>query len=121
MKPEASLQVACVTWFSLQYPQYRGLLIHVPNGGSRKSVIEGRNLKRQGVTAGVADLLLLTARQGYGCLCIELKTPKGKQSAAQLEWQKITSKAGNAYIVCKTVEEFIGTVNSYLNETNRKK
>lgn len=121
MKPEASLQVACVRWFSLQYPQHRGLLIHVPNGGSRRSAIEGSNLKRQGVTAGVADLLLLIARQGYGCLCIELKTLKGKQSEPQVVWQNITAAAGNAYTICRTVEEFIGTVNSYLHETNRKK
>lgn len=121
MKAEASLQASCVKWFNLQYPQHRGLLIHVPNGGSRRSAIEGRSLKLQGVTAGVADLLLLIAKQGYGCLCIELKTAKGKQSESQQAWQKITIEAGNIYIICRTVEEFIGTINSYLNEANSKK
>lgn len=114
MKPEASLQSACVRWFSLQYPQYSGLLIHVPNGGSRKSAIEGYNMKRQGVVSGVADLLLLTPRNGFGCLCIEMKAGKGKQSDNQQAWEQQAKKHGNLYTVCRTIDEFIGTINSYL-------
>ena len=44
-------------------------------GGSRK--------KAEGLVAGVSDLILLVSRGGFGALCIELKTPKGRQSAAQ--------------------------------------
>jgi hypothetical protein len=112
MKREASLQTACVQWFNMQYPQYRGLLLHVPNGGSR-NVIEARNLKLQGVRAGVADLLLLIPKQQYGCLCIEMKTPKSRQSAAQKLWQQQAEKH-NMYIICRTIEQFIDTINFYL-------
>ncbi|MDR1348290.1 MAG: VRR-NUC domain-containing protein [Prevotellaceae bacterium] len=112
MKREASLQTACVQWFNLQYPQYGGLLIHVPNGGSRNR-IEARNMKRQGVTAGVADLLLLIPRHAYGCLCIEMKVERGRQSEAQERWEKQTQRF-NMYIICRTIEQFIDTINFYL-------
>ncbi|WP_071133871.1 VRR-NUC domain-containing protein [Millionella massiliensis] len=110
---EASLQTACVQWFNLQYPQYRGMLLHVPNGGYRESR-EGVNLKKQGVVAGVADLLLLIPRKGFGCLCIEMKYGRGKQSDLQREWEEKTSRHGNLYQVCRSLEEFMDTVNSYL-------
>lgn len=110
---EASLQTACVQWFELQYPQYRGMLLHVPNGGSR-NMLEARNLKKQGVVAGVADLLLLIPRKGFGCLCIEMKYGKGKQSDRQREWEEKASRYGNLYKVCRSLDEFMDTVNSYL-------
>lgn len=113
MKREASLQSACVRWFTLQYPQYRGLLIHVPNGGSRNA-LEARNLKTQGVVPGVADLLLLLPRKGFGCLGIEMKYGQGKQSDKQEEWERQFTASGNLYTVCRSIDEFIGTINSYL-------
>lgn len=113
-KGEASLQSACVTWFNLEYPEYRGLLFHVPNGGSRNAR-EGANLKKQGVVAGVADLLLLLPRKGFGCLCVEMKTAKGSQSTLQREWGGKVSKYGNLYVVCRSVDEFIEIINSYLS------
>lgn len=111
---EASLQTACVKWFNLQYPEYRGMLLHVPNGGSRKHKIEGHNLRQQGVVAGVADLLLLLPRKGFGCLCIEMKYGRGKQSDRQREWEEKVSRYGNLYKVCRSIEEFMDTVNTYL-------
>lgn len=111
---EASLQEACVTWFNLQYPEYNGLLLHVPNGGSRKYKREGEKLKRQGVVPGVADLLLLLPRKGFGCLCVEMKYGRGKQSDRQREWEEKVSRYGNLYAVCRSIEEFMDTVNTYL-------
>lgn len=111
---EASLQSACVTWFNLEYPEYRGLLFHVPNGGSRNAK-EAANLKRQGVVAGVADLLLLLPCGSFGCLCVELKTPKGRQSQYQREWGSKALKYGNLYVVCRSVDEFMNTIRTYMS------
>lgn len=75
---ESKLQQACVRYFRLAYPEYGYMLFAVPNGGSRNAV-EARILKAEGVVAGVADLILLVPRSGYGSLCIEMKigkTPK---------------------------------------------
>ena len=45
---EHSLQVCCVHWFRLQYPQYATLLFAVPNGGARNAITAGK-LKAEGV------------------------------------------------------------------------
>lgn len=115
MKGEAGLQVSCLQWFQLQYPKLAELMFHVPNGGSRNA-IEAVNLKKQGVKRGVADLLFLFPRGGYGCLCIEMKYGKNGQSDGQKRFQQLVEAAGNKYVVCRTVEEFIKEVNTYLGK-----
>ena len=57
---EESIQVACVKWFRLQYPNL--VIFAVPNGGSR-NLYEAKNMKESGTLAGVADLVMK-----YGCL-----------------------------------------------------
>lgn len=111
---ESILQRNCVTWFRLQYRALAPLLFAVPNGGGR-SRVEAAIMNGEGVLAGVADLILLVSRGPYSSLCIELKTPDGKQSASQKEWQKAVEKYGNAYVVCRTFEDFQNRVNEYLS------
>ena len=75
---------------------------HTPNGGSRNK-IEAAKLKRQGVTAGVADWLILYRGRLY---CIELKTRKGRLSPVQKSWSETILNAGSAaYEVCRSLEE----------------
>lgn len=110
---EHLLQCACVRWFAYQWPEYRGLLFAVPNGGARSKATAGK-LKAEGVVAGVADLLLLVPSQGYHALCIEMKTETGRQSHEQKEWQAKVEAAGYKYVVVRSLEEFINTINNYL-------
>lgn len=110
---ESDLQIACVRWFRLQYLQYARLLFAVPNGGNR-NLREAARMKAEGITAGVADLILLMPRHEYGALCIELKTAKGRQSDSQKEWQEAAEKSGNRYVICRTLEEFINTITNYM-------
>lgn len=100
-------------WFRLQYPRLTLNLFAVPNGGARWRT-EAGIMKGEGVTAGVADLLLLYPAKGYHGLCIEMKTPDGKQQATQKAWQKAVEDAGYKYVICHSVEEFIEEVNAYL-------
>jgi len=113
--PESRLQISCVTWFRYQYPKLSKLLIAVPNGGKRR-IREATIMKAEGVTAGVTDLLLLTPRHGAGCLGIEMKIGKAKQSANQLEWQERFEQGGNRYEVVRTLDEFMSVIRHYLNE-----
>lgn len=113
MTPEDILQISCIKWFRYQYPGLRKMLFAVPNGGSRNA-IEAHKLKMTGVTAGVSDLILLTPRHGYGALCIELKAGKGKQSSSQHEWELEAISAGNKYVICRSIDEFMNEVNQYL-------
>lgn len=112
---ESTLQQVCVAEFSRLYPSIasKGLLFHVPNQYAGKIIKHG-TVKANGVCAGVSDLILLVPKKGYGCLCIELKTPVGVSSPEQRAWGKAVESVGQKYVVCKSVKDFIREVNSYL-------
>ena len=71
-------------------------------------------MKEEGARAGVADLILLVPKGGYASLCIEMKTAKGKQSAAQVAFMELARKMCNKYVVCRSFDEFQKEVNEYL-------
>lgn len=112
---ESNTQCSCVQWFAYSYPKLRPLLFAVPNGGYRNP-IEANRLIKEGVTAGVADVLLLYPSSGYNGLCIEFKTAKGRQAIAQKQWQKAVESVGYKYIICHTLEEFINLIKSYITQ-----
>lgn len=110
---ESKLQQTCVAWFRLQYPRYAELLVSIPNGGAR-NVVTGRILKLEGVVAGVADLMLPIANKHHNNLFIEMKTEKGRQSPSQRAWQEKTESVGNKYVICRSLDDFMKTINDYL-------
>ena len=110
---EHRLQCSCFRWFCLQYPNLRGLLFSVPNGGQRNKIVAAK-LKAEGVVAGVSDMILLKANNKYNALCIEMKTGKGVQTPAQKEWQKMVEGNGSRYEVCRSISQFMEIVNDYL-------
>ena len=113
---ESDLQKVCVAWFRAQYPSHALMLFAVPNGGAR-SRTEAAIMKGEGVTAGVADLILLEPRGGYGALCIEMKTrdKSSGQRPSQKAWQEAAEKAGNKYVLCRGLKEFQEAVRSYMS------
>ena len=115
MHAESALQRACVAWFRAQYPDHALMLFAVPNGGAR-SRVEAGIMKGEGVTAGVADLILLEARGGWGALCIEMKTrAKGsRQRDTQKAWQAAAERAGNRYVVIRSLEAFQAQCREYM-------
>lgn len=108
---EAQEQAVVVEWAKL-----RGLpLFHIPNGGSRDPR-EARNLKLQGVRAGVPDLFLPVARKGRHGLFIEMKREKGGTvSKAQREWLELLGREGYAAEVCRGAMEAIRLLKGYLD------
>lgn len=111
---ESRLQVSCVRWFRLQYPKYANNLFAIPNGGKRNS-IEASIMKYEGVTAGVPDLFLAMVMSDGPGLFIEMKTPDGKASMAQKEMQAVLSKQGYAVVTCRSLQEFMDTINDYMH------
>lgn len=124
---EGSLQIACVRWFRLQYPQYAMLLFHPRNeaahGKSKRIAID----TAAGVVAGVPDLMLALPhmdlslpsgpdiREWYFGLGIELKYGKtNNQTPAQRKFQRYYTAAGYAYHVVRSLEEFIEVVSDYM-------
>ena len=130
---ESQITQSCVGWFRDEWEQYASVLIHPANEGARRTKVitnkygtrvvstEGARLKAEGLVPGVADLLLLVPRKGYGCLAIEMKRPskKSKQSDYQIEWGKECVKAGNLYVVCRSLDEFKKAVNDYLKKDEK--
>ena len=128
---EHNLQCACVKWFAYQHPELQGLLFAIPNGSYRNKATAGK-LKAEGVVAGVADLILLQPMVKYDQrlyngepvpfsiyhgLCIEMKTKTGRQSPEQGLWQLKVEKYGYKYAVCRSLDDFIATVEGYLNQS----
>lgn len=112
---EHTIQCSCVRWFFYQYPEFRGRLFAVPNGGVRDAVTAAK-LKAEGVVAGVADLILLVPRGSFGALLIEMKTEHGRQSETQKEWERIVCQNGEyRYVVCRSLDDFIQHIENYLN------
>lgn len=112
---ESPIQIACVKWFRLQYPTLRGVFFSIPNGGKRNAVT-AKILAAEGTLAGVSDLMLLTPRQGYHGLCIEMKaeTKGSKQSEAQKAFQHSVQAQGYKYVICRSLDEFIKEIEGYV-------
>jgi len=109
--------VACVNYFRYQYPNH--LIWAIPNGGQRNAIVAAK-LKAEGVLAGVPDLFIATARNGYHGLFIEMKAGKNKptpeQTAVMLDLHAESYKCA----VCWSVEEFKATVDDYLGDALKK-
>ena len=99
---EESIQVACVKWFRLQYPNL--VIFAVPNGGSR-NLYEAKNMKESGTLAGVADLVIVG--NGGKVLFVEMKAGKNKQEDSQVLFQNKVEKLGHKYIICRSKEQFM--------------
>lgn len=112
---ESTIQQNCIKWFRLQHRSLTKLLVSVPNGGKR-NVITASILKAEGAISGVSDLIFLKQNRFYGCLCIEMKKPNGKQQETQKEWQRAMESAGNKYVICHSLEEFMTEINNYLKD-----
>jgi len=110
---EESMQMTCVQWFSLQYGEFSKLLHHSPNGGKRNAR-EAARFKAMGTRPGFPDLILLYPASGYSYLAVEMKAEKGKQSDYQKEYQKLIENTGAKYVICRSFDEFIREIKSYL-------
>ena len=116
---EHNIQRSVVTWFRLQYRGLAPLFFAVPNG-QRRSRYERMEKKAEGMVAGVADMLLLVARQGYHGLCIEFKHDKTAtscrtyQTPEQKAWQEAVEAQGYRYEVVRSFDEFKTLIDEYL-------
>lgn len=105
---ESQIQRQMVSWFRLQYPRY--IIAAIPNGGQRSS-LEAKIMKGEGVLAGFSDLIIIA--QG-NVLFIEVKTKDGKQSDLQIKFQSDVERLGFQYSICRSLEDFIMTVEKWV-------
>ncbi len=112
-KSEDRIQQECFMWFNNAYPELRGCLFAVPNGGARSSR-EGKLLKLTGTWSGVSDMLLMV--NGV-TTCFELKTEIGTQSINQIKWQNQITRNGFQYFIIRDLNLFKQVVNQIINRS----
>lgn len=94
------------------YPQIRGLLFSVPNGGTR-NMIEAVKLKATGLTLGIPDMICLY----NGPIGFEFKTETGTLSPAQVRVHLQWFAAGIPVHVVRSVEDAISILLNHINKT----
>jgi hypothetical protein len=89
----------------------------IPNGGKR-SAATGARLKAEGVKSGIADLFLPVPSpvydEWYNGLYIEVKTPKGRQTKEQKEFEKFAIEQGYKYVIVRSTQEGVDEILGYL-------
>lgn len=119
---EGQEQAALLIELSLRYPVAAKLIYHVPNGGHRH-VSVGKELKKQGVRAGVPDLVLPMARGGFFGLYIEFKAKAPYDAAvspAQDAYLQALTDQGYLAIVCRGHVDAIEAIRAYLLQPQTK-
>lgn len=109
---EHDIQKVCVEWFRMQYPKY--LIYAIPNGGERNKIVAAK-LKAEGVLAGVPDLHIPVAKQGFHGLYIEMKAGRNKPSDSQITIMDKFRNEGFRCEVCWSLDEFMKVVDNYFN------
>lgn len=112
---EARIQQQCFIHYQNTYclPQHkpRCIIWHVANENAQR-------LMSIGLLAGVSDLVIIHAIEGMTQgvhVYIEVKTPKGKQSPAQVDFMRRIEALGYEYHVVRSVESFVELI-SLLNK-----
>lgn len=111
---EHYMQCAEVRYMRAKHPDLSHIFFSVPNGTKRTSQ-QTQWLKDEGLVPGVSDMILLKPNSLHGYLCIENKTPKGKQSPEQVLFQEAVERNGGKYIVIRSLDEFMNAIEKYLN------
>ena len=128
---ESKLQISCVKWFDLQYPQYKLNLFAIPNEGARTPQ-NGARMKAQGRRAGVADMFLaipkreikrLNLSSGVSAdtvvlthgLFIEFKADKGKQSEQQFNFELNVIHQCYLYEIIRDFDSFKNLIEDYIS------
>ena len=92
------------------------LVYHIPNEGKRSKTAAAVQM-RIGLKAGVPDLCLPVARQGFHGLYIEMKSLTGRLSAKQRNWLDRLAEQGYKTAVCYGAEEAIAVIADYIKRT----
>jgi hypothetical protein len=99
-RPEQQLQRTLIAHLRWRAPRDTWWA-HYPGGGAR-SAVEGAIFRGLGVRAGTPDLLLLKSGKLY---CIELKSDRGRLSAAQIACHEELRAAGATVETVSNIDE----------------
>lgn len=108
------MQATVVEWAWLQAPSLIALatLFAVPNGARTAISVAGR-LKREGMRAGIPDLVLPVPAGGYAGLLVEMKTATGATSADQRAWHKALEALGHKVVISRSIDHACQVLREY--------
>jgi len=106
---EHHLQVSVMRFLDVVLPD-DARAFHVPNGG-RRDGRTGARLKREGVKAGVPDIVIVMG--GGRCAMIELKADKGRLSSQQKEWAAWCEAYKLPYALCRSLPEVAAALRGF--------
>lgn len=92
----------------VQYLQLSGIMFFHPANESKRTFWEQKQFKDNGGIAGVPDLCLMFPNGRM--VFLELKTPTGRQSPAQKEFETKAIKLGYDYFIARTIDDVIGLI-----------
>lgn len=104
-----------MTWVRLfrgRWPELKRFF-HVPNGGLRSKRTAAK-MKAMGQEPGVLDYWLPIPSAGYNGLIIEMKRPGGYLTPEQKDWSTDMQRYGWLVEVCRSADEAIHVLESYL-------
>lgn len=97
---EAQIQQQIIIWFRNNYQiKGKGLIFSIAN----ESTYSNKKFKNTGTMAGVSDLIVVLNGK---TIFVELKTEIGKQSEAQLKFQKNIENLNQEYYLIRSLEQF---------------
>jgi hypothetical protein len=101
-------------WANRQKHPELSLLFAIANAGAGAQRGQAGKMKAEGVKAGVPDMLLPVARNGYHGLFIEMKRTGGVLSPIQLAWIARLKQEGYMVRVCYGFEQARDVLVGYL-------
>ena len=115
---EHQMQVELVAWTIARAGEHHGakdlsFLFAVPNQGERSKATRGRMI-REGLKAGVPDLILPVPRAGFCGAALELKIHPNKPSDSQAAWLDALEAIGWRCAVAYTLDEAKNFLASYI-------
>lgn len=120
---EHNEQVVFVQYLERVYPAVR--FFAVPNAGQRHPAVAAK-MKAEGMSPGVPDMVIPTARGGYFGLYIEMKKqqrkgwPKPTTRGNQQDWILYLYSEGYKAVVCYGAGEAITAIDAYMSMERTK-
>lgn len=118
MASEHDHQVTFFDWCELmsrtEFPELK-YAFAIPNGGHRHISV-AKKLKAEGVKAGVPDIFIPVAKNGYHGLFIEMKREDGKIQPNQEVWINDLAVQGYFTYICHSCDEAKDLVRYYFGK-----
>lgn len=113
---ESKIQSQAVRWFTnnycLKHHNPRCVIFAVPNEATQNMPwAQLMKFKATGLLAGVSDTIVLLPDK---TLFVEFKTPAGRQSKSQKEFQKRVEALGFSYHIVRSVVEFKSVISDHV-------